>query len=254
MNGGAHQGGGRALTPIPRRSSLADEVPVGGGVEAFDTPAALAINKARLDHLASLALAVDDRRVLDVGAGVGHLAQFFVRRGCHVVCVDGREENVRSLSRRYPGLTASVLDVERSPLAPLGRYDVVFCYGLLYHLEGVVAGLRNMASVCDDLLLLETLVCDSSAPVSFMVDEPRVANQALAQLAHRPSPSYIAMALDRVGFRHVYSTRTRPDHPDFRFDWHDDLSIARGPDNLRSIFVASRNELANAALVPLLRD
>jgi SAM-dependent methyltransferase len=227
-------------------------VPPGSGVEAFDTPAALAINGARLEHLASLGLPLDGRRVLDVGCGVGHLAQFFVMRGCSVLAVDGRAENLQSLRARHPRLECRLVDLDREPLSPFGRFEVVFCYGLLYHLENPLAGLRSMAAACDDLLLLETLVCDSALPAMVLVDEPRVHNQALGQLGNRPSPGFVAMALNRVGFPFVYGAREPPDHPDFRFQWRNDLSISRGTNNLRCVFVASRRAIDNPRLVPLL--
>jgi SAM-dependent methyltransferase len=237
---------------VVARNPASEPVPEGGGLEAFDTPAALAINQARLDHLASLGLPLDRRRVLDVGCGVGHLAQFFVAQGCSVLALDGREANLESLRSRYPGLEAHLVDLDHEPLTPFGRFEVVFCYGLLYHLENPIAGLRSMAAVCDDLLLLETLVYDCAQPAMVMVDEPRVQNQALGQLGSRPSPGYVAMALNRVGFPFVYAPREPPDHPDFRFDWRNDLSISRGVNNLRCVFVASRKRLENPSLVGLL--
>jgi SAM-dependent methyltransferase len=222
------------------------------GVETFDTDGARVINLARMGHVDSLGLPVDGKSVLDVGSGVGHLAQFFVERGCRVVSVDGRAANIESLRSRYPGLEARVLDVEAEPLGMLGRFDVVFCYGLLYHLENPLAALRNIASVCDGLLLLETIVCDHSEPVLALVDESVVSNQALGGLGCRPSPAYLAMALNRVGFPHVYAPREPPDHPEFLFEWRNDLASVRDGRNLRCVFVASRSELAAESLVPLL--
>jgi len=223
-----------------------------GGVETFDTDAAEAINRARMGHLESLGLAIDGKAVLDVGSGVGHLAQFFVGRGCRVVSVDARAGNIDSLRARYPGLEARVLDVENEPLGMLGRFDIVFCYGLLYHLENPLAALRNIASVCDGLLLLETIVCDHAEPVLALVDESVVSNQALSGLGGRPSPAFVTMALNRVGFPHVYAPREPPDHPEFRFAWRNDLASVRDGQNLRCVFVASRTELAPGSLVPLL--
>ncbi|PYT28487.1 MAG: hypothetical protein DMG57_14440 [Acidobacteria bacterium] len=91
-------------TPVPNffEVSILGTLPEGGGVETFDTPAALEINRARMSHLKSLRLPLENKFVLDVGCVVGHLAQFFDDRNCRVVCVDGRPENVRALASRYP--------------------------------------------------------------------------------------------------------------------------------------------------------
>lgn len=101
----------------------------GNGV-VVDTPEAAALNRARLDHLAGLGLVVDGRSVLEVGAGVGHLSRFFLDRGCRLVTTEARPENVAELQRRYPDVKSEVADVEDS-LAALGRFEIVFCYGLL---------------------------------------------------------------------------------------------------------------------------
>lgn len=237
---------------VRSRDVAGEPPPAGGGVECFDTPGARAINAARMEHLASLRLPLAGKRVLDVGCGVGHLAAHLVRLGADVVGVDGREENVAHLRAIYPRLTAHVGDAQSTPLTRFGRFDAVLCYGLLYHLEDPVAGLRNVASACGEFLMLETLVCDSARPVSVMVDEPRSFNQALAAVGCRPSPAFVAMALNRVGFAHVYAPATVPDHEDFHIDWRDNLDYARDGHPIRCVFVASRRPLANPTLVPLL--
>ena len=49
-------------------------------------------------------------------------------------------------------------DVESLNGTVTGTFDVVYCYGLLYHLENPAAALSAMAARCRDLLLLETCV------------------------------------------------------------------------------------------------
>jgi hypothetical protein len=169
-----------------------------------------------------------------------------------VVCVDGRENNILSLRQRYPNLEGHVADVQDVPMSRFGMFDIVFSYGLLYHLEDPVRGLRNLASACEDMLLLETCICDSADPVSYLVDEPPSFNQTLAALGCRPSPAYVAMSLNRVGFPYVYGTVTRPLHPDFQFEWKNNLEFWRDGHLLRCIFVASRREIRNANLRNLL--
>jgi SAM-dependent methyltransferase len=234
-----------------RREVSAEPRPEGGGVESFDTAAALEINEARLAHLASLELPIDARSVLEVGAGVGRLTGFFLDRGCSVVVTEAREENVAELRRRRPAVDARQADVEES-LGHLGQFEVVFCYGVLYHLENPLRALRNMAAVCSDLLLIETMVCDSRLPVLYLEDETTSVNQALRGLAHRPSPSYLAVALNRVGFNHVYAATDPPEHPDYRFARLDNMDTSRDGALLRGVYVASRTPLENAKLTSLL--
>jgi len=231
----------------------AEEKP-SSGPTTFDQPVAIAINSARMKHLASLGLQLERKRVLDLGCGVGHLAQFFVERGCRVVCVDARPENIASLQSRYPGLEAYVTNVEKDSLSQFGAFDIVFCYGLLYHLENPLAGLRNMASVCEELLLLETMVCDHRFPVMRIEDESAAYSQGLRGLGHRLSPSYVVLALNRIGFPFIYAPREPPEHGDFQFRWKNNLDSWREGHPLRCIFIASRTELQHPSLISLLEQ
>jgi SAM-dependent methyltransferase len=236
--------------PTARRAISSEARPQGGGVESFDTAAALELNHARLAHLASLDLAIDGRRVLEVGAGVGRLSGFFVDRGCSLIVTEARVENLSELRRRLPTVDVREADVEES-LEHLGVFDVVFCYGVLYHLESPLRALRNMGAVCADLLLIETMVCDARIPMLCLEDETTSVNQALRGLAHRPSPSYLALALNRVGFDHVYAAADPPDHPDYRFSWLDNLETERDGALLRGVFIASRKALRQPGLISL---
>ncbi len=237
--------------PVRPRSYAQERVRKHGGVEVFDAPNAIAINEARMANLESLGLALAGKRVLDVGAGVGHLANRLQQMGCQVVCVEGREGNIAAMRERYPHLEGHVADVEKDSLSRFGRFEVVFAYGLLYHLENPLLAMQNMASVCDELLLLETIICDHELPVVRIEDESKDANQALTGLACRPSPHYVVLALSRSGFEHVYTPVVPPAHEDFRFEWKNNLDCTRDGHNLRCVFVASRQPLKNPQLVAL---
>lgn len=238
---------------VTHRDVFNEPRPRDGGVEVFDTPAALAINAARMNHLGSLGLPLEGRRVLDVGCGVGHLAQFFAKQRCRVVCIDGRKENLDSLHERYPHTQGRLVDVETESFSGLGRFDIVFCYGLLYHVSNPTLVLARMVEVCDDLLFLETIICDHREPIVLFADETRSANQAVAVLGCRPSPSYITLALDRLGMPYVYAPKTVPAYEDFSFPFKNNLEWRYDGHNIRCTFVASRRPLGNPNLVNLVK-
>ena len=238
---------------VVARDVAAEAVPAAAGVETFDTEEAARINQARLAHLETLGLLLAGKRVLDAGCGVGHHAEFYVERGCTVVCIDGRSENIAVLRSRHPGIEAHVANVERDDLGTYGRFDIIHCYGLLYHLENPAAALRNLAAVCNDAMIVETIVCDHALPVLRLADETKSSNQALSGLGCRPSPAFMAMVLNRIGFRFVYGAKHPPDHEDFHFNWRGNGDDRRDDRNLRCVFVASRRELETDSLLPLLR-
>ena len=242
--------------PYPVTVTHRDASAIAGAVQTdqhvFHDDPAVAINRARLDFLGSLDLPLEGKRVLDAGCGVGHHTPFYTSRGCHVVGIDGRPENIEEMKRRYPEVEGLVGDVQTMNLDALGSFDVVHCLGLLYHTDSPVLALRRLAGVCRGQLLLETIVCDSEQAVMLLSDEEGSANQALAGLGCRPSPAFVAMALDRLGFPYVYGTTTPPQHPDFQFEWRNNHDARRDGANLRCMFVASHTPIACDHLTLLL--
>jgi SAM-dependent methyltransferase len=239
---------------VRRRVVRSDRIKPEHGVQVFETPEAEALCAARLAHLDDLGLPGSGRSVLDLGCGIGHLARGLADRGCRVTCVDGRRQNVERLAALHPDLDAHCLDLDEQPLDGLGRFDAVLCYGLLYHLENPVGALRRMERACGQMLLLETHVCDCEKPVVLMADECAAANQAMRGIGSRPSPAWITAVLNRIGFAHVYGVAEPPTHPDFQFEWRNDMQDQRHGHLLRCVFVAARNRIESPKLTPLLTD
>ena len=223
----------------------------GDSSTVFDTDAALTINRARLDWLRETDLVKAGSRVLDAGAGVGHFLPHYLDRGCTAVAIDGRAENIAELRARFPTVEAHVADVQRLDPRPLGRFDAIHCFGLLYHLESPIAALRVFREICSGILILETMVCDSLRPLVVLADETKSASQALDGLGCRPSPAFVAFALNRVGFRYVYSATPPPRHEDFQFEWQNNLDTVRNGHPLRCVFVACDEPLDHARLFPV---
>jgi SAM-dependent methyltransferase len=219
---------------FPRRKRTDD-----GPFAVFLAPEAGAINQARQQHLGSLGLDLERKKVLEVGAGIGLHTPFFLERGCEATVTDGRPENVAEIQRRLPGVRTAVVDLEQDrPLDALGRFDVVYCYGLLYHLANPERALARLAEVCTGLLLLETAVSPGNYDELLLVRDPDYANQAVSGVGCRPTRLWVLNRL-RMLLGHAYIPRTQPQHADFPTDWRTPPIQTM----YRSIFVGSRSAL-----------
>jgi SAM-dependent methyltransferase len=204
---------------------------------------ALAINEARMTHLASLHLPIEGKSVLEVGGGIGLLTGFFEQRGCKVLSTDARPENVAEMKRRWPARQVATLDLERpDEIRAIGRFDVVFCYGTLYHLAAPEPALAALSQVAD-LILLETCVSPGEEDSSPTVPEELTMNQAVAGVGSRPTRLWVLNRLKKY-WGHGYISVTQPAHPDFPTDW----TVSSGRPLTRAIFVGSREPLANPLL------
>jgi hypothetical protein len=171
------------------------------------------------------------------------LTGFFEQRGCKVLSTDARPENVGEIKRRHPARDVAVLDLEHpDAVAKLGRFDVVFCYGTLYHLSAPEPALEALSRV-SDLILLETCLTPGREDASPHVEEMLFMNQAVTGLGSRPTRTWVLNRLAKY-WGHGYISATQPKHPDFPTDW-------TAPPirlNTRAVFVGSRTALANPLL------
>jgi len=202
-------------------------------------------NQRRQEHLASLGLPIAGASVLEVAAGIGDHTTFFLDRGCTVVSTEARPENLAMLRQRYPSMDVRQLDLDNP--VDLGRsFDIVYCYGALYHLYRPAEALAFMAGCCRRMLLLETCVSYGDHQAVNLVDE--VAGdptQSAVGRGCRPTRSWIHHQLRQL-FEHVYIPRTQPNHEEFPLDW----TAPPPPATLltRSVFIASRQPLENRQL------
>jgi Methyltransferase domain len=204
----------------------------------------LTINGRRLEHLASLELPLEERTVLEVGAGIGDLTTFFVARGCTVLATEGRLENLRVLRDRLPNVEAAQLDLNAPTLNWTRTADIVFCYGTLYHLEHPAEAIEFLRRSCTDVLLLETCVSPAAGVELNPQREPAaIPTQAVSGMGCRPTRGWLQQELGRH-FPYVYFTRTQPWHAQFPLDWS---SPTPGP--TRAIAVASLSPIDNPLLV-----
>ena len=106
---------------------------------AFDKRHYLELIRARGDTIRRVAAQLKPEmslaNALDAGCGVGFFAQALEECGLYVRGFDGRLENVVEARRRFPRIPFGQGDIEDPDIARLGTFDLVLCFGLVYHLE-----------------------------------------------------------------------------------------------------------------------
>lgn len=194
------------------------------GELSFDTAVAVRFVEARKESLGPLISSLKEklgmRTALDVGCGVGYLSAFLRDLGFDVTAVDGREENVQEARRRYPEIKFYRADVEDASVQQWGAFDLVFCVGLLYHLENPLLAIRRLRSITSKCLIVESMCLPGDRPCMLLREEPRVENQSLTDIAFYPSEGCLVKMLYRAGFSIVYRVASFPSFDDFR-DTHD---------------------------------
>jgi len=229
---------------------------------AFRNPWYQRHNHRRLEHLASLGLDLVSKSVLEVGAGVGDHVFFFLDRNCAVVSLEARDENCQLFTETIQEAETSGYgkvshvklvpgDAESLNAAISENFDIVYCYGLLYHLEDPAAALRAMAARCLDLLLLESCVSfgdhDAINETSERLTDP---TQSFRGRGCRPTRPWLISQLKAL-FTYVYVPRTQPAHEEFPLDWSGAQPLGR---LTRATFVASRRPIKNELLLDFLPD
>jgi SAM-dependent methyltransferase len=169
----------------------------------------------------------DARKILELGSlEGGHTLALARRAGTHVTAVEGRSENlVRArIAQRLLGVhnvEFSEADLDSTPLLSLGRFDAVFCCGLLYHLTrpwDLVDAFRSVAPG----VFLWTHYC-AEAKVDAELDgspgcwygelgraDPL---SGLSAQSFWPTLPALVDRLRAAGFANVETIRDEPDHP-----------------------------------------
>jgi FkbM family methyltransferase len=165
---------------------------------------------SRLGPLLGLSTAID------AGCGLGFFAKTLGESGLTVRAFDGRAENVEEARRRYPGIPFEQVDIQDVSIARMGIFDLVLCFGLLYHLENPLLAFRHLRKLTGKALLLESMCLPEEKPWMLLREEASLADQSLTDVAYYASEGCLAKMMYRAGFAFVYRVTDLPDHDDFR--------------------------------------
>lgn len=225
-----------------------DLVSTSDPVVRFHSTRYLRHNARRLEHLASLRIPLVGMSVLEVGAGIGDHSHYYIDRDCKITITEARPENVKYLRERYPSCNIQLLDIEHPTPVSGSPFDVVHCYGLLYHLGRPEQALSFLSKNTNRMLFLETCVSfGDKEEIHIISEEQNNPTEAFSGTGCRPTRLWLFNRLQAL-FEYVYIPRTQPNHEEFPIDWS---APEKHRANLkRAIFIASRERLENEMLTP----
>lgn len=104
------------------------------------------------------------RTAVDLACHQGWFSSQLAQRGARrVLGIDARAEHVAdttliSKALDLPQMEAVQSDVHAASAERFGRFDLVLCFGLIYHLENPVGALRVARDLCQGICVVETQV------------------------------------------------------------------------------------------------
>lgn len=190
--------------------------------------------------LSELIKPLDIRTAIDIGCGLGHFSDLLKTLDLEVMGVDGRQQNVEEARRRFPGIAFRHCDAQDAALRALGQFDLVFCFGLLYHLENPLLTIRHLHAMTAKLLLVEAVIFPGEEPIMALVDEGMTEDQGLNHFAFYPTEACLIKMLYRAGFPSVYGLASQPDHPEYH--------SGRNSRRIRTVLAASSAPIQSVLL------
>ncbi|MCC6589527.1 MAG: DUF1698 domain-containing protein [Bryobacterales bacterium] len=117
-------------------------------------------------RLAALPIPLDLRgkRVLDIGAWDGWFSFAMERRGAEVLAVDCVEiENFRYAHRKLGSkVDYRIMDIYDITPERVGRFDIVLCLGVIYHLKHPLLAIERVCDLTRGLAIIESFVADEN--------------------------------------------------------------------------------------------
>jgi 2-polyprenyl-3-methyl-5-hydroxy-6-metoxy-1,4-benzoquinol methylase len=189
---------------------------------------------------------LEGRRVIDVACSCGGFSIEAAKSGAeYVLGVDVVDRYIEqaNLVRRALGIgnvEFRQLAIEELDPSALGRFDVAFCFGLLYNVENPVLAMRKLAEVTESVMLVDTTL-DPARPdepywrMSFMQGvsskskHPTTLFASEGRFGFRPTARAVESLLKRLGFPRVEQLALGPNLEQRYYDGE------------RATFIASRS-------------
>lgn len=160
------------------------------------------------------------KKILDLGCGYADLSGVLYRLGADITAVDARQEHLKIVSRKFPGIKVVRANLE-DPWPFFGqKFDIVMDIGLLCHLPSFEEHLKAVCASATHLIL-ETAVCDSDDPTKLIrVEEGKdIYDLAYGGMGCRPSATNIERILLNCGMTFKRIDSSKLNSSEYVYDW-----------------------------------
>lgn len=152
---------------------------------------------------------IESFTILDLACSDGYYSFELADKAARVVGLDARSEAIRraNLIKYFYGYTnfefkqADLREYDLSKEEGKSAFDLVLCYGIVYHLTDPYDFLSHAFEVTKDTLSLSTFLSSNEAPVLLVTKEDvSMAGSGLDPISIRPSHQAVVRLLYGIGF------------------------------------------------------
>jgi len=214
--------------------------------DSFYYHAARKLNQARIDHLNSLNIDFNNKKVLETGCGgCGDITKFLLSKNANVTLNDYRKENIDflmvNINKELPFNTYDLNVIIEDNI----KFDIIVCYGTLYHLTDLENTFTNLANLCNEFVIISTCTSGQNDENKNIIWEGSSNEQSHNEYGSRPGRLYIWNQLNKC-FKFVYTVKTQPNHTEYP------LHFPSSNSSSRNIFIGSHIKLENDKFVSCL--
>jgi histo-blood group ABO system transferase len=160
------------------------------------------------------------KKILDLGAGNGELANIFARLGADVTCVDARESNIKLIQKNFPHLKTMQINLEQEFPFPPFSFDLALSIDLLCHIKNYEKHLEHLLSV-SERIVLETEILDSSDPNVLVpiFESKEMDSMSFVGEGSLVGDKNIQNRLSSLNAKFKRIDETKLNHGQYRYDW-----------------------------------
>jgi transcription initiation factor TFIID subunit 8 len=211
--------------------------------DEFTYDDSLRLNKSRIIHLDSLNFNFKYKKILETGCGArGDITNYLLKKYADITLNDVREDNIKSLLNNLNIILPYNTWNLNNNIDENKLFDIIICYGLLYHLTDPENCIRHLSNLCKEYCIISTCTNGKNDESINVLFENDLCMQGFEGYGCRPGRLFIYNTLIKY-FKYVYMLTTQPNDIDYPLNFPSEHSSSK------NIFIGSHIELNNENLI-----